>query len=225
MDTHDVRFILTTGDNIYASKKVFGIPIGGQGDEDDNWYFTYYQPYRYIINRLPVYPVSATTTPGNRRPRRPRSSTRQLLHRRTHKRRRIGRTRVHRSRVVLPLPLRIRHRVHLHRFFARVDFSPRLYKHPKHADFLSKALPAGNTAESPAPLWRIPFLHHPPFCAGPTHHNTSGMEELVERFRLAGVRVVFSGHEHNFQHSLFEGLNCFVSGAAASCGKGQTDPI
>ena len=32
------------------------MPIGGTGDEDDDWFFTYFQPYRYIINRVPVYP-------------------------------------------------------------------------------------------------------------------------------------------------------------------------
>src|SRR5207249_4082373 len=27
-----------------------------QGDEDDDWFCTYYQPYRYMVNRVPVYP-------------------------------------------------------------------------------------------------------------------------------------------------------------------------
>ena len=36
--------------------RILGIPIGGTGDEDDDWFFTYFQPYRYIINRIPVYP-------------------------------------------------------------------------------------------------------------------------------------------------------------------------
>jgi len=45
--------------------------------------------------------------------------------------------------------------------------------------------------------WRIPFSHHPPFCAGPEHTNTTGMvERLVPLFEEAGVRLVLSGHEH-----------------------------
>ena len=48
--------MLTTGDNIYAGSRLLGIPIGGTGDEDDDWFFTYFQPYRYVINRMPVYP-------------------------------------------------------------------------------------------------------------------------------------------------------------------------
>ena len=37
-------------------KRLLGLPIGATGDEDDDWFFTYYQPYRYVINRIPVYP-------------------------------------------------------------------------------------------------------------------------------------------------------------------------
>jgi hypothetical protein len=39
--------------------------------------------------------------------------------------------------------------------------------------------------------WRIPFSHHPPFCAGPEHTNTTGMvRRLVPLFEEAGVRLV-----------------------------------
>ena len=27
-----------------------------RGDEDDDWFFTFFQPYRYCLNRIPVYP-------------------------------------------------------------------------------------------------------------------------------------------------------------------------
>ena len=56
VDSEGVRFLLTTGDNIYARVRVFGVAVGGTGDEDDDWFFTYFQPYRYVINRIPVYP-------------------------------------------------------------------------------------------------------------------------------------------------------------------------
>jgi tartrate-resistant acid phosphatase type 5 len=56
VDNHDVRFVLTTGDNIYAGRRVLGLPVGSQGGEDDDWFFTFYQPYRYLLNRIPVYP-------------------------------------------------------------------------------------------------------------------------------------------------------------------------
>ena len=51
-----VRLILTTGDNIYAGRTLLGVPVGATGDEDDDWFFTFYQPYRYVLNRIPVYP-------------------------------------------------------------------------------------------------------------------------------------------------------------------------
>lgn len=57
VDEHDVRLILTTGDNIYRTYATFGFIGGNTGDEDDDWYFTYYQPYRYVINRIPAYPT------------------------------------------------------------------------------------------------------------------------------------------------------------------------
>ena len=56
VESEGVRFLLTTGDNIYARVRVFGVAVGGTGDEDDDWFFTYFQPYRYVINRIPVYP-------------------------------------------------------------------------------------------------------------------------------------------------------------------------
>ena len=63
-------------------------------------------------------------------------------------------------------------------------------------------------------MWRIPFCHHPPFSAGPDHHNTEGMDELVQRFQSAGVKVVFSGHQHNLQLNRMNGIDYLISGAA-----------
>ena len=40
------------------------------------------------------------------------------------------------------------------------------------------------------------------------------MERLLPLFDRAGVKVVFAGHEHNFQHSLADGIHYFVTGAA-----------
>jgi tartrate-resistant acid phosphatase type 5 len=50
---HDVWLILTTGDNIYLDKE----GDDDTGDEDDDWFFSFYQPYRYILNRIPFYPT------------------------------------------------------------------------------------------------------------------------------------------------------------------------
>jgi tartrate-resistant acid phosphatase type 5 len=90
---------------------------------------------------------------------------------------------------------------------------------PSHADWVRGAL---ESASPTRPRWRIPFSHHPAYCAGPEHGSTPGMvERLVPRFARAGVRLVLSGHEHNFQHSLADGVHYVVSGAA---GKLRTQP-
>jgi tartrate-resistant acid phosphatase type 5 len=73
-ETH-VRLILTTGDNIYAAQTLFDLPLGDTGDEDDDWFFTFYQPYRYIINRVPVYPCAGNHDTGETE----RSDDRQQL--------------------------------------------------------------------------------------------------------------------------------------------------
>ena len=52
-----VRLIVTTGDNICAGRRILGLPVGAQGDEDDDWFFTFFQPYRYMLNRVPGVPV------------------------------------------------------------------------------------------------------------------------------------------------------------------------
>jgi hypothetical protein len=99
-------------------------------------------------------------------------------------------------------------------------FGERFFEHPNHASFLDAAFPAADGAAR-AP-WRIPFTHHPPFCAGPQHSNSKSMiRHLLPMFRRSGVRAVFSGHEHNFQHSRVEGVSYFISGAG---GKVRLEP-
>jgi hypothetical protein len=86
----------------------------------------------------------------------------------------------------------------------------RLFEYPKHWEFLEASFPEDRTGT----LWRIPFGHHPPYCAGPQHHNTKSMQRLIPLFERSGVKAMFSGHEHNFQHSHVDGIDYFVTGAA-----------
>ncbi len=81
----------------------------------------------------------------------------------------------------------------------------RLFEFPKHWEFVEQSFPA----EGPHPTWRIPFAHHPLYSAGPQHHNTEGMERLVPLFERSSVHVMFTGHEHNFQHSRTAGVRSF----------------
>ena len=53
--THSVRAIVSLGDNIYHGPEE---KLAQSGDEDDDSYFTFYAPYRYLIDHLPVYPTA-----------------------------------------------------------------------------------------------------------------------------------------------------------------------
>ena len=87
--------------------------------------------------------------------------------------------------------------------------TPHFFEHPRHRRFLADALPG-----APRPRWRIPFSHHPAYCAGPHHLNTPAVvDHLVPLFRRAGVGVAFAGHEHNFQLSRVDGVDYVLSGA------------
>jgi hypothetical protein len=46
------------------------------------------------------------------------------------------------------------------------------------------------------------------------------MEPVIALFEAAGVRACFSGHEHNFQHSHWNGIDYFISGAGSKIRSG-----
>ena len=72
----------------------------------------------------------------------------------------------------------------------------RFFQVPEHQQWLEDALAVAD------PVWRIPFSHHPLFCAGPEHGNDEEMlETVLPLFERGGVRLVLAGHEHNFQVS------------------------
>lgn len=202
VDQHNVRLLLTTGDNIYRN-----------GDEDDDWYFTYYQPYRYLINRVPVYPTIGNHDAGETESRDDRN---QLIDNFYIDERIAGEEAAGRASVDPGLFYRFRYHANIE--FICIDtsmepqvFNKRLFNHDKHKEFFKTALPVANGAPA---MWRIPFCHHPPFSAGPDHHNTEGMDELIQRFQSAGVKVVFSGHQHNLQLNRVNGIDYLISGAA-----------
>jgi hypothetical protein len=85
----------------------------------------------------------------------------------------------------------------------------RLFEYPKHWEWIEQTL------GSPGPRWRFPVCHHPPFNAGPQHRNTDRMEPLLPLLARGGVCAMFSGHEHNFQHSRYAGIEYFVTGAGS----------
>ena len=221
VEQQDVRLILTTGDNIYAAKR-FLLWTKDSGGEDDDWFFTFYQPYRYALNRVPVCPSI-----GNHDTRETEENDdREQVMDNLYLRERLA-TEEAAGRASLGPGLFYRFRVAQDVEFVCIDTSKehffrrgRLFEYPKHQEFLRCAFPP--KAEGGI-RWRIPFCHHPPYSAGPQHYNTDGMDGLIKLFELGGVRTCFSGHEHNFQHSRWKGIDYFVSGAGGKVRLGKPD--
>jgi hypothetical protein len=179
-----VRFVITTGDNIYAD----GLLERRSGDRDRDWGQKFFEPYERLLAHIPFYP-SLGNHDGNESERRD-----DLI--------------VYLDNFFFPTLEASRHYGfsygELADFFA-LDTTlntlegPPLPAYAAESDqfkWLSQALPA-----SRAP-WRIPYFHHPPFGAGPRHEPSLGaLGHFMDLFKRYGTRVVFSGHEHNFQFS------------------------
>ena len=207
VDYRDVRLVLTTGDNIYLGHQ----DTAGTGNEDDEWYSSFYEPYRYVLNRVPFFPTVGNHDAGDSESSDDRDQLADNLfleHR--------FRSEVETGSASLDPGLFYRFQVGSNLEFICIDTSiasgmdvEHYFDDPAHDRWVRETL------EGEGGRWRIPFSHHPPFCAGPEHGNTTGMvERLVPVFEEAGVRLVLSGHEHNFQYAVVNGIHYVVSGAA-----------
>jgi tartrate-resistant acid phosphatase type 5 len=207
VDLHEVRLVITTGDNIYLGHQ----DTAGTGNEDDEWYSSFYQPYRYVLNRVPFFPTVGNHDAGDTEC----SDDRAQLSDNLFLDHRFG-SGVETGSASLGPGLFYSFQVGANLEFICIDTSiasdmdvEHYFDDPAHSRWVSETL------RGPGARWRIPFSHHPPFCAGPEHSNTAGMvERLVPLFQEAGVRLVLSGHEHNFQHAFVDGIHYVVSGAS-----------
>jgi hypothetical protein len=214
VDDHGVRLVITTGDNIYLGHQ----DTAGTGNEDDEWYSSFYQPYRYVLNRVPYFPTVGNHDAGDSES----SDDRDQLGDNLFLEQRF-RPEVETGSASIDPGLFYRFRVGANVEFVCIDTSiardmgiEHYFDDPAHDRWVKDAL------SDQGARWRIPFSHHPPFCAGPEHTNTTGMvERLVPLFEQAGVRLVLSGHEHNFQHAVVGDVHYVISGAA---GKLRTEP-
>jgi tartrate-resistant acid phosphatase type 5 len=203
----DVRFVVSLGDTIYMGE--LGLVDSESGGEDDDWYSSFFQPYRYAIARLPVFPTignhDTTETEG--------SDDRAQMEDNFHLHERFAR-RPERASVGPGLFYRLRYGRDVE--LVCVDTSSaeedapvdRLFEVPEHLDWLRTTF-GGDPVR-----WRIPFSHHPAYCAGPSHRNDEGMRRtLLPLFAEGGVRLVLAGHEHNYQVARADGRTYVVSGA------------
>ena len=217
--THPVRFLVSLGDNIYHR----GDDAETQsGDEDDDWYLTFYEPYRYLLDHLPLYPAAGNHDGADTEA----SDDREQLADNFHLDARFG-PRVASGRAELETGLFYALRIGGLLEIVCIDTSwaeeggGHDFDREQSQRWLADAMPPGG-GEGPFPVWRIPFCHHPAYCAGPHHENmVTQIEHVVPFFRRAGVRLVLSGHEHNFQHGRVDGVDYVISGAA---GKLQEEP-
>ncbi len=182
-----VRFVLTVGDNIYADVNL-GYMASRSGADDRDWETKFFQPYGEIVRHIPFHP-----TLGNH----------------------DGNASENRADLGTYLdnfffPENRPARWYGFSFGGLVDFFaldstdnttaghavPAFAPEGDQSRWLAKAL-----SEAKAP-WKIPYFHHPPFNAGPGHGASYNvLRHWVDLFQKTGVKVVFTGHEHNLQMS------------------------
>ena len=210
----DVRFVLSLGDNIYIGER--GQVDDESGGEDDDWYSSYFQPYRYALARVPVYPAignhDTSDTEG--------SDDRAQLEDNFHTSQRFTEDSAG-SSVGSGLFYAVKYGrdielVCIDTSLADADLGVRrFFQDEEHLDWLRARF------AQPSVPWRIPFSHHPVYCAGPSHGNDDEMlETLVPLFEAGGVRLVLAGHEHNFQVSEVDGRTYVISGAGGNLREG-----
>jgi predicted MPP superfamily phosphohydrolase len=199
-----VRFVLSTGDNIYSV--VPGVILSGSGDQDSHWGPRFFQPYEQILRSLPFYVVLGNHD-GNESERR-------------------GDLALQLDNFFYPgnRPARWYH----FQFGGLLDLvaldttrntETGGKKDAWAPDGAQTAWARAEFAKLTLP-WRIVFQHHPIFNAGPRHHkenNEARMKHFLDLFEKGRVQAVFSGHEHNFQvserNARSRGIRFFVTGA------------
>jgi tartrate-resistant acid phosphatase type 5 len=237
-----VRFILALGDLVYAKgskgalvlQTVLNVLTHGHapdvvqdsGNEDDDWFGSFFEPYRELLARVPVFAAVGNHDDGNEAG----DDRAQMLDNLFLERRFAGQP-------TLSWTGGFRD-TWRHGLFYAFDFG---------RDFRFAAMDTTHGAHwvraganravldrifavgDEGPSWIVPFGHHPPFCLGPDHGYWAYDVKLVrdafwtdDRMRKAGVPMSFWGHEHNFQHWKGPGHQLFVSGAAGKRNGGPT---
>ena len=181
-----VRFVLTTGDNIYAYRWL-GFIRTQSGDRDRHWRAKFFEPYSDLLLHVPFYPTLGNHDGGESES--------------------DGDLGVYLDNFFFPTPKPSRYYsfsvAGLADFFAldstdiaTSERQPIYAPGGTESRWLEKALAQSKLQ------WKIAYFHHPPFNAGPGHGpSLDQLRHWVDLFGKHGVQIAFSGHEHNFQWS------------------------
>ncbi len=206
-----VRALVSLGDNIYHGPED---QLAQTGAEDDDWYFTFYEPYRYLIDHLPLYPAAGNHDGADEELNDDRAQLADNFHLQSRFRRAVDDGRASCDPGLF-------YRVSIGGLLELVcvdttrgdEQGHHYFDDEQHREWLDDTFP---TTSGRRAQWLVPFAHHPAWCAGP--HHTGMVEQfhgLIPRYERAGVRLVLAGHEHNFQHGEHRGLHHVVAGAGA----------
>jgi len=206
-----IRFVLTTGDNIYGTFLI----RRQSGAKDQDWWPRLFTPFAGVLSQVPFYP-SLGNHDGNESEKR-------------------GDLPVYLDNFFFPggNPARwyqFSFGGGLADFFA-LDSTRNSESGPPSPVYLEggeqTAWLKSQLSQSKA-LWKIPYYHHPIFNAGPFHESKKSDERLKHWqpiFAAAGVRTVFQGHEHNYQVTFADeatsGIRFFISGAGGELRRGD----
>lgn len=197
-----VRFVVSTGDNIYGKRFLFAYSESGASDRD--WDLRFFAAYPTLLSRVPFYPVLGNHD-GN-------ESENQ------------GDRAVYLDNFFFPgdQPAAWYQFAFggLVRFYMLDSTENTSFGGPKPQYLEGEAQHAWLKMEiaKGGERWKIPVFHHPMYSAGPRHlSNAQEMTHWMTLFAANSVKVTFSGHEHNFQMSAANaatnGMRMFVSGA------------
>lgn len=205
VESRHVRFVVSLGDNIYQGET--GAVDDESGGEDDDWYSSFFQPYRYALARVPFFPTignhDTTDTEG--------SDDRAQMEDNFHLASRFEGPGRSETGPGLFYSVRVGRDLELVCLDTSMDPEEGIHRHfqgPHQRRWLEGVF------ARPDVRWRIPFSHHPTYCAGPHHEDDQEMiEALVPLFDRAHVRLVLAGHEHNFQVGWVGARTYLLSGA------------
>jgi hypothetical protein len=207
-DAVDVRFVVGLGDSIYHGP---GGPQDATGALDEDWWLTFFQPYRYLFDHLAFYPTTGNHDSSDTEASDDRQQLEDNLYLRT---RFEPQEEAGRASIDPGLFYRLRVGALLELVCVDTTWGAERGLHwfdePGHRDWLNRTLTSSDA------VWRVPFSHHPAYCAGPHHESMpEQLDRLVPLYRRADVRLLLHGHEHNFQHGQVDELQYVVSGAGA----------